>query len=56
MQTATIQTATMLTATIHVVPEVGVQFLAFSFVVVTVCMAVLYGVWFVVSFFGGSSE
>ena len=48
------QTAT--TATIHVVPEVGVQFLALSFVLVTVCMAVLYAVWLVVSFLGGSSE
>lgn len=50
------QTATIQTATIHFVPEVGVQFLAFSFVLGTVCMAVLYAVWFVVSFFGGSSE
>jgi len=48
------QTAT--TATIQVVPEIGVQFLAFSFVLVTVCMAVLYAVWLVVSFLGGSSE
>lgn len=41
------------TATVELLPSVGVEFLGFSFVVVTVSMALLYGMWLVVSYFGG---
>lgn len=41
------------TATVELLPSVGVEFLGFAFVVVTVSMALLYGIWLVVSFLGG---
>lgn len=41
------------TATVELLPSVGVEFIAFSFVLVTVSMAVLYGIWLVVSYLGG---
>lgn len=41
------------TATVELLPSVGVEFLSFSFMLVTVSMAVLYGIWLVVSYFGG---
>jgi len=41
------------TATVELFPSVGVEFVSFSFVVVTVSMALLYGIWLVVSYFGG---
>lgn len=41
------------TATVELLPAVGVEFLGFTFMLVTVSMAVLYGIWLVVSYFGG---
>jgi len=41
------------TATVELLPLVGVDFLVFSFVLVFVSMALLYGVWLVVSYLGG---